>query len=102
MLNGDLIPGNLLVDRGRLTSIIDWGGAGRDDLAQDLAPAWAVLTAAELPFFRESVGADEAAWIRGRTFELEHAVAGVLHYVPRKHPLGAVMSRTLERILAAR
>ena len=100
-VHGDLIPGNLLVDRGRLTSVIDWGGAGRGDLAQDLAPAWAVLTAAERPVFKEAVDADEAAWIRGRTFELEHAVGGVLYYVPRKHPLGDVMARTLERVLSA-
>jgi aminoglycoside phosphotransferase (APT) family kinase protein len=97
-VHGDLIPGNLLVDRGRLTSIIDWGGAGTGDTAQDLAPAWAVLDAAELPVFREAVGPSDAAWIRGRTFELEHAVGGVLYYVPKKHPLGDVMSRTLQRI----
>lgn len=100
-VHGDLIPGNLLVDRGHLTSIIDWGGAGRGDLAQDLAPAWAVLTNVERAVFREAVGFSEAAWIRGRTFELEHAVGGVLYYQPRKHPLGDVMARTLQRILAS-
>lgn len=100
-VHGDLIPGNLLIGGDRLTAIIDWGGAGRGDTAQDLAPAWSVLTAAERPAFREIVGADEAAWIRGRTFELEHAVGGVLYYVPKEHPLGDVMARTLERIFAA-
>ncbi|MFZ2443163.1 MAG: phosphotransferase, partial [Ilumatobacteraceae bacterium] len=98
-VHGDLIPGNLLLDGHRLTAIIDWGGAGCGDTAQDLAAAWSVLTAAERPAFKESVGADEAAWIRGRTFELEHAVGGVLYYVPRAHPLGDVMTRTLGRIL---
>ena len=98
-VHGDLIPGNLLVDGDRLTAIIDWGGAGRGDIAQDFAPAWALLTAAERPAFREAVGADDAAWIRGRTFELEHAVGGVLYYTPKRHPLGDVMARTLERIL---
>lgn len=97
--HGDLIPGNLLVEAGRLTAIIDWGGAGRGDTAQDLAPAWAVLTASERPAFKEAVGADDAAWIRGRTFELEHAVGGVLYYVPKQHALGDVMARTLHRIL---
>ena len=100
LVHGDLIPGNLLVDRGRLRAIIDWGGAGRGDTAQDLAPAWAVLTAAERPAFRDLLDVDDAAWLRGRTFELEHAVGGVLYYVPRRHPLGDVMSRTLDRILA--
>jgi aminoglycoside phosphotransferase (APT) family kinase protein len=99
-VHGDLIPGNLIVDEGRLSAIIDWGGAGWGDTAQDLAPAWAVLTSFERSAFKEAVGADDAAWIRGRTFELEHAVGGVLYYVPKRHPLGDVMSRTLERILA--
>jgi aminoglycoside phosphotransferase (APT) family kinase protein len=97
--HGDLIPGNLLVTDGRLTSIIDWGGAGYGDRAQDLAPAWAVLEAGSRAVFRDAVRADEAAWIRARTFELEHAVGGVLYYVPRRHPLGDVMARTLEHIL---
>lgn len=100
-VHGDLIPGNLLVDDGRLNAIIDWGGAGWGDTAQDFAPAWAVLTEAERSAFRAAVSADDAAWIRGRTFELEHAVGGVLYYVPKQHLLGDVMSRTLERILAS-
>ncbi len=97
--HGDLIPGNLLLVGGRLSSVIDWGGAGYGDRAQDLAPAWAVLEGRSRAVFREAVGADEAGWIRGRTFELEHAVGGVLYYVPRRHPLGDVMARTLDRIL---
>ena len=100
-VHGDLIPGNLLIERDRLTAIIDWGGTGRGDTAQDLAPAWTVLTASERPAFKEAVGAGDAAWVRGRTFELEHAVGGVLYYLPKQHPLGDVMARTLERILAS-
>lgn len=101
VVHGDLIPGNLLLNESRLTAIIDWGGAGRGDIAQDLAPAWAVLTASERAAFEQAVGADESTWIRGRTFELEHAVGGVLYYVPRAHPLGDVMARTLHRILTS-
>lgn len=99
-VHGDLIPGNLLVDRGRLSAVIDWGGAGIGDPAQDLAPAWAVLSPKDRPAFREIVGADDAAWIRGRTFELEHAIGGVLYYEPKGHVLGDIMARTLDRILA--
>lgn len=98
-VHGDLIPGNLLIEQGRLVAIIDWGGVGRGDPAQDFAPAWSVLTRAERPLFRERVGADDASWLRARTFELEHAVGGVLYYVPRRHPLGDVMARTLDQIL---
>lgn len=99
-VHGDLIPGNLLLANDRLAAIIDWGGAGWGDTAQDLAPAWSVFIASERAAFREASGADDAAWIRGRTFELEHAVGGVLYYVPRQHALGDVMTCTLSRLLA--
>ena len=98
-VHGDLIPGNLLVLDGRLSAVIDWGGAGYGDPAQDLAPAWSVLDGPGRQIFRRLVEADDQAWIRGRTIELEHAVGAVLYYVPRGHQLGDVMERTLGRII---
>lgn len=98
-VHGDLIPGNLVVRGGRLSAIIDWGGAAYADPAQDLAPAWAVLDRGARSVFRSEVGADDATWLRARAFELEHAVGGVLYYTPRNHRLADVMARTLDRIL---
>ncbi|MEM7287944.1 MAG: phosphotransferase [Actinomycetota bacterium] len=98
-VHGDLIPGNLLVSDGRPTAIIDWGGAGHGDPAQDLAPAWSILDHDLRRRFRDAVGADDATWLRARTIELEHALGGVLYYRPRGHALGDVMARTLDRIL---
>lgn len=100
LVHGDLIPGNLLVAGGRLSAVIDWGGAGLGDPAQDLAPAWSVLDTDERAKFKEMVNVDEATWIRGRTFELEHAIGGVLYYEPKGHVLGDIMARTLDRILS--
>ena len=54
-VHGDLIPGNLLVQSGRLSAIIDWGGAGYGDRPQDLAPAWSVLDHTGRGAFREAV-----------------------------------------------
>ena len=99
-VHGDLIPGNLLTRDGRLSAVIDWGGAGHGDPAQDLTPAWAVLDAGDRAVFRRELEVDQAAWIRGRTIALEQAVGGVLYYVPRGHALGDVMARTLDRIVA--
>jgi aminoglycoside phosphotransferase (APT) family kinase protein len=97
--HGDLIPGNVLVTRGRLSAVIDWGGAGIGDAALDLMPAWAILDRRGRDLFRDATGATHAAWLRGRAFALEQAVGGVLYYVPRGHTLGAVMQRSLDWIL---
>jgi aminoglycoside phosphotransferase (APT) family kinase protein len=103
-VHGDLIPGNLLVSNdGTLSAVIDWGGAGIGDRAQDLAPAWSLLSAAGRPVFRSvltaELGLDDADWIRARAIELEHAVGGVLYYRPKGHVLGDIMATTLDRIL---
>ncbi len=102
LLHGDLIPGNLLVAGGRLTTVLDWGGLGAGDPAQDLDPAWSVLDEAGAAAFREALDVDEASWLRARGFALEQAIGGVIHYAPRRHPLGSVMQRTLDRLLAGR
>ncbi|MEM7337881.1 MAG: phosphotransferase [Actinomycetota bacterium] len=98
-VHGDLIPGNLLVDGGRLSAVIDWSGAAFADPAQDLAPAWSMLAGRGRDRFREHLEADDARWARGRVIELEHAVGAVLYYRPRGHALADVMDRTLGRIL---
>lgn len=98
-VHGDLIPGNLLMANGRLTAVIDWGGLGAADPAQDLDPAWSVLDSAGAAAFREALEVDERNWLTGRGFALQHAVAAVVYYTPRRHPLGDVMQRALDRLL---
>lgn len=99
-VHGDLLPGNLLVAAGRLRAVIDWGGAGCGDPAQDLTPAWALFDDDARATFRSELEVDDATWLRGRANELEHAVGGVLYYRPRGHVLGEIMARTLDRVLA--
>lgn len=73
--------------------------SGHRPRARDLAPAWALFDKRGRDVFRDAVEVDEATWLRGRAFELEHALGGVLYYSPRHHPLGDLMARTLTRIL---
>lgn len=100
VVHGDLIPGNLLVADARLTAVVDWGALGAGDPAQDLVPAWAVLDSAGAAAFCEDLDVDEPTWLRARGFALEQAIGGVVTYVPRRHPLGEVMQRTLHRLLS--
>ncbi|MEU6367032.1 aminoglycoside phosphotransferase family protein [Streptomyces sp. NPDC046931] len=79
-LHGDLMPGNLLVDGGRLTSVIDFGCMGVGDPACDLFPAWNLLPADAREVFREALDVDDAAWVRGRGRTLSQALIALPHY----------------------
>lgn len=79
-LHADLMPGNLLVEAGRLTSVIDFGCLGTGDPACDLFPAWNLLPARAREVFREALGVDDATWIRGRGRTLSQALIALPYY----------------------
>ncbi len=79
-LHADLMPGNLLVDGGRLTSVIDFGCMGLGDPACDLFPAWNLLPADAREVFRETLGVDDATWNRGRGRTLSQALIALPYY----------------------
>ncbi|MFI5754412.1 aminoglycoside phosphotransferase family protein [Streptomyces sp. NPDC051569] len=79
-LHADLMPGNLLVDGGRLASVIDFGCAGTGDPACDLFPAWNLLPADAREVFREALAVDDSTWIRGRGRTLSQALIALPYY----------------------
>ena len=100
-IHGDLHPGNLLVTRGRLSGVIDFGGLGIGDPACDLMVGWNLFSADARAVFRaELPPVDEATWARGRGWALSVWVGGVAYYA-EKYPAFAAMSRhTLAQVLA--
>jgi aminoglycoside phosphotransferase (APT) family kinase protein len=99
-LHADLMPGNLLVAGGRLTSVIDFGCMGVGDPACDLFPAWNLLPAGAREVFREALGVDDATWVRGRARTLSQAVIALPYHRTRnpsmarnaRHVIGAVLA----------
>ena len=79
-LHADLMPGNLLVDGGRLASVIDFGCTGVGDPACDLFPAWNLLPSDAREVFREALGVDDATWRRGRGRTLSQALIALPYY----------------------
>lgn len=79
-LHSDLMPGNLLVDGGRLTSVIDFGCMGTGDPACDLFPAWNLLPSDAREVFREALDVDDATWSRGRGRTLSQALIALPYY----------------------
>ncbi|MCZ1007485.1 aminoglycoside phosphotransferase family protein [Streptomyces lydicus] len=79
-LHADLMPGNLLVNDGRLTSVIDFGCTGLGDAACDLFPAWNLLPADAREVFRRALGVYDATWHRGRARTLSQALIALPYY----------------------
>lgn len=99
-LHADLMPGNLLVDGGRLTSVIDFGCMGVGDPACDLFPAWNLLPPTAREVFREALAVDDATWTRGRARTLSQALIALPYYRTTnpsmagnaRHVIGAVLA----------
>jgi aminoglycoside phosphotransferase (APT) family kinase protein len=79
-VHGDLLPGNLIVSGGRLSAVIDWGCLAAGDPATDLLPAWNLFSGRDRASFRAALGADGAAWARGRGWALSQAVQALPYY----------------------
>lgn len=97
--HGDLLPGNVLVERGRVSAVIDFGGLGVGDPACDMMIAWALLPGKARDPFRAALEIDEATWSRGRGHALSQALIFIPYY-RETHP-GGVRSarRTVEEVL---
>jgi aminoglycoside phosphotransferase (APT) family kinase protein len=78
-VHGDLLPGNLLVDRGRLVGVIDWSATGLGDPACDAMVAWALPTR-ERERFRSLLDFDGATWARARGWVVEQASLFIPYY----------------------
>jgi aminoglycoside phosphotransferase (APT) family kinase protein len=99
-INGDALPGNVLVTDGRLSGIVDVGVPVVGDPASDLQPAWVVFDEPERSAFREAMGLDDAAWQRGRGWAFEMAVGGLQYYEHSNPGFSRMARRTLHRLVA--
>jgi aminoglycoside phosphotransferase (APT) family kinase protein len=98
--HGDLLPGNLLVEGGRLSAVIDFSGLGIGDPACDLMIAWALFADENRRVFRTAMAIDDATWMRGRAHALSQALIFIPYYT-ETNPVGVSSARhTIDVILA--
>lgn len=98
--HGDLLSGNLLVVRGRLSAVIDFGSLGVGDPACDLMIAWNLFSAENRDVFRAALAVNDATWARGRGHALSQAVAFIPHYL-NTNPVGVANARrAIDAVLA--
>lgn len=98
--HGDLLCGNVLIERGQLSAVIDFGGLAVGDPACDLMIAWSLFSGASREAFRAETAVDEATWLRGWGHALSQAVIFIPYYW-HTNPLGVKNARRmLEELLA--
>jgi aminoglycoside phosphotransferase (APT) family kinase protein len=73
-VHGDVAMGNLLLTKGRLSGVIDFGQLAVGDPACDLAIAWTLMRDDSREIFRHLLGLDSATWHRGRAWALWKAL----------------------------
>jgi aminoglycoside phosphotransferase (APT) family kinase protein len=103
-LHGDLHPANIVVHRGRISGVIDFGDITSGDPATDLSVAWMLLPAQFHDVFRSAYrpagrhAASDETWARALGWALALALAILANSAD--HPLMAsVGRRTLTAVL---
>ena len=74
-VHGDISSGNLLVQDGRLTAVIDFGLMCVGDPACDLAIAWTFFEGESRATFQSTLKLDADTWARGRAWALWKALS---------------------------
>jgi aminoglycoside phosphotransferase (APT) family kinase protein len=72
--HGDVASGNLLVENGQLSAVIDFGTSGVGDPACDLSISWTMFDETSRAAFRDALPLDEETWARGRGWTLWKAL----------------------------
>jgi aminoglycoside phosphotransferase (APT) family kinase protein len=99
-VHGDLSSGNLLVERGRLSAVIDFGCLGVGDPACDLTVAWTLLTRETRDGFRAALGVDDETWARGRGWALSWALIALPYYLDTNPVIVRAARRTIAEVLS--
>jgi len=99
-VHGDLSPGNLLVENGALSAVIDFGQMCAGDPACDFAIAWSFFDADERGAFLDVLDPVDTAWKRGRCWALWKAALLASGLSQSSSYEMAAAASTLDRILA--
>ncbi len=96
-VHGDLHVRNVLVHRGRISAVIDWGDMARGDPASDLAATWMLLPQADRreQLMSRCAGVSRQTWSRARGRALLYAL-NVLRAADPEHVEAGV--QTLQRL----
>jgi aminoglycoside phosphotransferase (APT) family kinase protein len=89
-----------LVQKGRLSAVIDFGGLGVGDPACDMLIAWTFLSTEARDIFRSTLSVDDATWERGRGWALSFGLIAFDYYQDTNPVLARIAKRAIEEAFA--
>ena len=98
--HGDVAAGNLLVEGGRLSAVIDFGISGVGDPSCDLAIAWTLFRGESRDAFRAALRLDDATWARGRGWALWKGLITLAEHLGINPPEAGTARRVIDEVLA--
>ncbi len=99
-IHGDVAAANLLVQRGQLSGVIDFGQLAAGDPACDATIAWTLFKGASRAAFRRELSVDDATWTRGRGWGLWKALLELQRHRHANPVVAARWQSTIDEILA--
>jgi aminoglycoside phosphotransferase (APT) family kinase protein len=98
--HGDVAAGNLLVEGGNLTAVIDFGTCGVGDPACDLVIAWTLFSGESRRVFRNVVEQEEHTWARARGWVLWKALLGLASSIDSNSQRAEAEHHLIDDVLA--
>lgn len=99
-IHGDLTPGNILVNDGKLSEIIDFGSLGTGDPFADLIVAWNLLPSSSRELFRSQMQVSDSTWKRGRGLALSVALIQLPYYAESNPEVAKNARYVINEVLA--
>ncbi len=99
-IHGDIAIGNLLMNEGKLTAIIDFGGASQGDPACDLVIAWTYFKNQARDLFIEAIGLDKDTWLRAKAWALWKATYELCQIADKNNPDITIQKKIIFDVLS--
>lgn len=97
-IHGDFAIGNILMDDGKLSAVIDFGGAAVGDPACDLVIAWTYLFGKAREIFISEMDMDTDTWLRARGWALWKATFDLCQITDKRSHEAEAQKRIIDEV----
>lgn len=98
-IHGDFAIGNILMDSGKLSAVIDFGGAAVGDPACDLVIAWTYLSGKARETFISEMDMDTDTWLRARAWALWKATFELCQIADKNSADAVLQKRIIDEVM---